>query len=247
MTSNKTLRAVHIGLSVGHAGSFDDSRPRLIHDFRRLENVDVVAYCELYDPSFLDTAKKHHPEAGLYSSVDDLIANEEFDVACVVLHPRDVPDALLKLANAGKHFLVDKQFALHGDQLKPVVEAVNRNNLTTFLTYAWRFHPAMQDLKKLIDEGVMGKPIAIETRQAWGQVGGPHGDDPERDSFSMDMWGGGNLQYVGCHLLEVMRFLMGCEVKSCRLRSGGRWATPKREWRTSRSSPWSTRTAPTAA
>ena len=67
MSTNKTLEAVHIGLSVGHAGSFDDSKPRLIHDFRRLEGVEVVAYCELYDSSYLDEAKKHHPNAGLYS------------------------------------------------------------------------------------------------------------------------------------------------------------------------------------
>ena len=31
MANDKTLRAVHVGLSTGHAGSFDDSRPRLVH------------------------------------------------------------------------------------------------------------------------------------------------------------------------------------------------------------------------
>ena len=74
MTKDRTLRAAHVGLSIGHAGSFDDSKPRLIHDFRRLENVEVVAYCELYDASFLDVAKRYDPAAGLYSSVEDLIA-----------------------------------------------------------------------------------------------------------------------------------------------------------------------------
>ena len=166
-----TLKAVHIGLSVGHAGSLDDSQPLLIADFQRLP--DVVAYCELYDSSKLDEAKQLFPGAGTYDNVDDLIAGEEFDLACVVLHPRDMPDALLKLANAGKHFLADKQFALHGDDLKPVVEAVNRNNLTTFVAYPWRYHPAMQDIRQLTNEGVMGRPVAIEARQITGQVGGP--------------------------------------------------------------------------
>ena len=77
MGSDKTLKAVHLGLSTGHAGSFDDSRPRLIHDVRRLEDVEVVGYCEPYDSSFLDEAKKYNPAAALYSSLEDMLAKEE--------------------------------------------------------------------------------------------------------------------------------------------------------------------------
>ena len=215
-----TLKAVHIGLSVGHAGSFDDSVPRLIHDFQRLPDVDVVAYCELYDSSKLDEAKKLYPKAGTYDNVDDLIAGEEFDLACVVLHPRDMPDALLKLANAGKHFLADKQFALHGDDIKPVVEAVNRNNLTTFVAYPWRYHPAMQDIRQFTDQGILGRRIAIEARHFTVQVGGPHGTDPTMPNYRKETWGGGNLMYVGCHILEAMRFLMDCEVKTVQAQVG---------------------------
>ena len=215
-----TLKAVHIGLSVGHSGSLDGSGGQLIADFQRLPDVDVVAYCELYDSSKLDEAKKLYPNAGTYDNVDDLIAGEEFDLACVVLHPRDMPDALLKLANAGKHFLADKQFALHGDDLKPVVEAVNRNNLTTFIAYPWRYHPAMQDIRQLIDDGILGRPVAIEARQITGQIGGPHGHDPTRHTYRKDLWGGGNLVYEGCHIVEGMRFLMGCEVKTVQAQVG---------------------------
>ena len=218
--NGKPLKAVHIGLSVGHAGSFDDSKPRLIHDFRRLEGVDVVAYCELYDSSYLDEAKKHHPNANVYSNVDDLIAKEDFDLACVVLLPRDIPEVLLKLANAGKHFMVDKQFARKSEELHEVVRAVRRNELTTFLAYPVRFHPAMQDLRGLIDDGVMGKPMFVEGRFVTGQVGGPHGSDPRGVPYRMDTEGGGNLHYVGCHLLDGMRYLMGCEVKSVQAING---------------------------
>ena len=156
MLGDRNLRAVHIGLSVGHAGSFDDSKPRLIHDFRSLDGVDVVAYCEIYDSSYLDEARKYHPDANLYSSVEELIAKEDFDLACVVLLPRDIPKVLLKLADAGKHFMVDKQFARSSQELQEVVKSVRRNEVTTFLAYPVRFHPAMQDLRKMIDDGLVG-------------------------------------------------------------------------------------------
>ncbi len=214
MTRGRTLKAVHIGLSVGHTGSFDDSNPRLIYDFRLLDDVDVVAYCELYDSSYLDEAKKHHPNANVYSDVDELISKEEFDVACVVLLPRDIPEVLLKLANAGKHFMVDKQFARRSEDLHDVVRAVRQSGVTTFFSYPVRFHPAMRELKGLIDDGVMGKPMFVEGRFVTGQVGGPHGSDPRGVPYRMETEGGGNLHYVGCHLLDTMRYLMGCEIKS---------------------------------
>ena len=177
MASDRPLRAAHVGLSTGHAGSFDDSKPRLIHDVRRLEGVEVVAYCETYDSSFLDDAKKYNPGAGLYSSLDDMLAKEEFDFAAVVLYPSDVAPALLKLAEAGKHFMVDKQFARKSEELIPVTKAVLRNNLTTFMLYPWRYHPAALDIRRLIEEDVLGEPVDIESRQFWGQVGGPLGKD----------------------------------------------------------------------
>ena len=220
MASDRPLRAAHVGLSTGHAGSFDDSKPRLIHDVRRLEGVEVVAYCETYDSSFLDDAKKHNPGAGLYSSLDDMLAKEEFDFAAVVLHPSDVAPALLKLAEAGKHFMVDKQFARKSEELIPVTKAVLRNNLTTFMLYPWRYHPAALDIRRLIEEDVLGEPVDIESRQFWGQVGGPLGKDINAPAHRLDTEGGGVLHYIGCHHLDLMRAVMGCEVKSVQAMTG---------------------------
>ena len=36
----------------------------------------------------------------------------------------------------------------------------------------------------------------------------------------METEGGGNLHYVGCHLLDGMRYLMGCEIKSVQAMNG---------------------------
>lgn len=210
MATERNLRVVHVGISTGHAGSFDSSKPRLIRRFQELDGVDVVGYCETYDPSFLDKASKSNPKAGLYTNVDDLISNQDFDLACVVLLPRDVPDVLLKLAEAGKHFMVDKQFARRSQDLHEVVKRVRENNLTTFIAYPWRYHPATQDLRNLVDQGIMGKPLAIEANQIFDVVdntkigGSAHRTDTES---------GGSLHYVGCHIMDTMRFLVGGEIR----------------------------------
>ena len=217
MTSSGTLRAVHVGMSTGHAGSFDSSRPRLIRSFQQLEGVEVVAYCELYDSTYLDRAREFDPKAGLYSTVDELLEKEEFDLACVVLLPRDVPEVLLKLANAGKHFIVDKQFARKSEDLYEVVKSVRTNEITTFMAYPLRYHPAAQDLRAMVDRGLMGRPLAIEANQIFDVVDEVKALLP---AYRNDTESGGSLHYVGCHILDTMRFLVGGEVRSVQAITG---------------------------
>ena len=197
-------------MSVGHAGSIGPERPSFTHNWKQMEGV---AYCEEDKTEVLKDAEVHHPSASLYTSVDDLIANEDFDIASVVLAPRDLPETATKLAEAGKHIFMDKQIAKTAADLVPVVKAVRKSGVKMFVGYPISFHPAMQDLKRMINDGILGRPLDIESRQIfWKAAQG--GRDPTSFPYLKETEGRGPLHYVGCHHLETMRFLMGCEVKS---------------------------------
>ena len=142
--------------------------------------------------------------------------------------------------------LIDKQFARNSEDLKPAVKAVQDNGVTTFIGYPWRFHPAMVDLKGMIDDGTMGRPLSVECRQIYGQIR-PGSKEATDEQYRNETAGGGALHYVGCHHLELMRFLMGCEVKSVQAMTGGPWATSKSRLRTWQYWQWSTKTADSAA
>ena len=219
MGTQKTLKVAIVGLSVGHQGTIGPETPSLIHNFRQMEGVQVVAYCESTKPELLNDAAVHHPGANVYPSVEDLIAEQDFDVASVCLTPRDLPETCIRLAEAGKHFFMDKQFARTSADLAPVVKAVRQNRVKTFLGHPFSFHPAVQDLKRLIDEGILGRPLDIESSQIWWKVG-PGGDDSAKAPYRNETEGGGVLHYVGCHHLEIMRTLMGCEVRSVQAMTG---------------------------
>ena len=207
MTTKRTLKAAVVGLRHPHVGSFGPEKPGYIQTFRHLDGVETVAYCEETDPSFLEPAKEHHPAARLYNQLDDLIAQEEFDLACVVLPAVDVPPACIKLAEAGKHIYVEKQFARRASDLQEVVRTVKRTGVKAMAGYPWRFHPMVQDMKAHIDQGVLGKPLTIEARVGAGQV-----QDPKRMMYTDKEEGGGILHMLGGHYLEAMRFVMGSEV-----------------------------------
>ncbi|MDP7578001.1 MAG: Gfo/Idh/MocA family oxidoreductase [SAR202 cluster bacterium] len=213
------MKAVIIGLRHPHSGSIGPSRPGYIHSFRQLEGVDVVAYCEDTDLSLLDEATEFDPGAGIYTNLDDLLACEDFDIACVTLPANEVPRTGIKLAEAGKHFFMEKQFARRAADLKELVRVVRRTGVKVLPGYPHRFNPVAQDLRRMIDQGVLGRPLDLEMRLVTSQVR-PGMRPPDNFRYTLKEQGGGILHMEGCHYVDLMRFIMGCEVKSVQAMTG---------------------------
>lgn len=209
----KMLKAAILGLRHGHMGSIGTEHPGYIQTFKGLEGVSVVAYCEETEPERMDPARTIDPEANLYTSLDEMIDKEDFDVAMVGLPANEVPAAGTKLAEAGKHFYMEKQFSRRSPELAELARVIRKNGVKVFPGYPWRFHPAMKELKGIIDRGLLGKPLSIETRLITGQVR-PGSRDPGAFSYRDATQGGGILHHLGGHHLEAMRYIMGCEVKA---------------------------------
>jgi predicted dehydrogenase len=221
MSAARPLRAAIVGLRHGHVGRLDPQRPAPghIHTFKQLPGVSVVAYCEDSDSRLLDEARRFDPEARAYDSVDDLLAREDFDLACVCLPANEVPVAGTKLAEAGKHFFMEKQFARTSADLAQLARAVRRNGVRVLPGYPWRFHPVAQEIKRLQGEGVLGRPLSVESRLVTTQVR-PGLRDPGGFLFRDATEGGGILHMLGGHYLELMRFLVGCEVRAVQAMAG---------------------------
>ena len=231
MSDKRTLKVAMVGLSLSHAGTVGPEQPGFMRQFHHLDGVEVTAFCEWRNTDFLKDAEKHFPAAGRYDNLDDLIEKEDFDLACVCVSPSQMAETLLKLSEAGKHYFVDKPLTLSADDLVPAVRAVNDNGLTTFLGYPYRFFPPAMELRALIDQGILGKPLDIESRQFTVQVGGEFGKPAVSVRYTKDGYevlgaartpteGGGILHFIGCHHLELLRYVMGSEVTSVQAMMG---------------------------
>ena len=122
---------------------------------------------------------------------------------------KDMPSWMLQVAEAGVHVWGEKPFAVHSSQLAPVAEAVRRNNLHFSCGYTWRFHPIAQLINRTWAAGLLGKPYSIEFRFLTSSVARRN---PQTWYFQREEAGGGILNWLGCHWIDLMRYLSGADV-----------------------------------
>jgi predicted dehydrogenase len=166
----------------------------------------------LWDPDRA-AAEKLAEEAGpkLAGVTDDLAValREEVEFALVCRRNDETPDTVVAAARAGKHIMSEKPMATTAARLRPVLEEVAATGVTLGVCYPWRCHPAARDLSALVRGGLLGRLLATEARMVTSQV---RYRDPSHWLFSREHGGGGILHWLGCHFLDLLRFLTGEEV-----------------------------------
>ena len=215
---NKTsqpLRAAVVGLRI-HAGGLEPDRNHgLIKSFHGREDARIAAYCE-WDPdeqAALESLARHDPSARIYTSLSDLLDREEFDVAVVMLPPNEATQAAIRLAEAGKHLFIEKQAARSAPELLPLCRLAEERNLVVQVGYPWPRHPVAQEIRRCLDEGVLGKLLAMEARLVTVQIAAGL-REPDHWMYRLATEGGGILHMEGGHWLALFQMFAQARVRS---------------------------------
>ena len=141
----------------------------------------------------------------IYHSIDELLDKAEFDAAVVTLSNKEAPGVCVQLAQAGKHLLAEKTTARNAAEFKTVADAVEANRVQWTTGYTWRFSPVAEDIRRMVNEGVFGDVWSWEARH-WTSTVRQRG--PGHYLFSRDASGGGMFNWLGCHALDLMLYLV---------------------------------------
>lgn len=181
---------------------------------RSLDALDVVDSIAPYDPDpaarelALRGCRKAEP---CTSDLAALLARPDVPIVLVALPTRDVPGVLLQAAHAGKHLICEKPCARSAAELRPLLPMFAERGVQFTACYLWRANPALRHMRALVQAGGLGRLTSVELRMVTTQV---RLRDPRHWLFQRDVAGGGILSWLGCHWLDLLRFLTEQEMIS---------------------------------
>jgi predicted dehydrogenase len=204
------FRVAFVGIDHPHGAGWRELLPHL---GRAVELTAIV-------PAFGgDTASLEERYAGLprFESVEHLVAAGGFDGVMVCLPNRETPGAVRRLAEAGKHVLVEKPGASSAADFAPAAAAVRAAGVAFQSGYLWRYDPAAERLRAMVTDGRFGKLVSVEVGQFTSDVGRR---DPGHYLFDPDQSGRGFFNWLGCHWLDLVLFITGDAVAAVTARVG---------------------------
>ena len=158
-----------------------------------------------------------------FENVDALIAEEKFDGAIVCLPNNEAPQAVTKLALAGKHVLVEKPTAGSVKNAAPVIEAVEQTSVAFQSGFMWRYDEGANRLKNMVDDGRFGKIISLEMTFVNSDV---KRRNPDHYLFDQKITSAGFFNWLACHFLDLMLYVTGQQVVGVTARTGAFGNTP---------------------
>jgi predicted dehydrogenase len=156
----------------------------------------------------VETAKAYAQEKDfpLTNNYAAILADPKID-AVVLATPHTAHAAqVIEAAKAGKHIYCEKPFTLSRASAEQALQACDEAKVTLMVGYNWRYQPALQEAKRMIEDGRLGTVLHVE-----GNFNGPsvYRFPKEHWRPSRDECPAGGMTGRGCHVVDAMIYLAG--------------------------------------
>ena len=157
-----------------------------------------------------ETAKAAAAEIGCDFYTDDyreILARDDVDVVDICTPNNVHEEIVIAAAQAGKHIYCEKPLAMNVDEGRRMADAVETAGVKAQLTFNFRFSPAVERAKQLMDEGFVGRVFSFRGR--YHRSSYISADKPLSWRLRKDVTGGGALYDLGSHILDLLYHLLG--------------------------------------
>jgi predicted dehydrogenase len=157
-----------------------------------------------------ETAMSAMTEGGMEFATTDpseLIARADIDVVHICTPNDSHRDLAIAALEAGKHVYCEKPLANDLTSARDMLDVAVASGRTHQVTFQYRFVPAIMRAKQLVDEGLVGTPLAF--RFCYLHAGYTDGQRPMSWRLDADKSGGGALFDLGSHAIDLLQHLVG--------------------------------------
>lgn len=164
----------------------------------------LAAVCDTVPEKASSLATQY--QANAYNSIDEMLAAEkELDVVAVCTPNGLHAEHSIKALKAGLHVLCEKPMALTVKDCREMICAAEETGKRLLIVKQNRFNPPVAAVKKVIDEGRLGKIYSVHLSCLWNRTA-----DYYRDSWKGTMQlDGGTLFTQFSHFIDLLCWMIG--------------------------------------
>lgn len=169
--------------------------------WKELEGVELVAVCNRTRKRAEEVAAKFGVPK-VYDTAAELLKNEELDFVDIITDVDTHANFTMLAADKGVDVICQKPMAPSLEMARQMLESCKEKNIQFFIHENFRWQAPIRALKKVMDEGVIGRPFKAKVSFC---SGFPVFDNQpflaELERFI--------LTDIGSHVLDICRFLFG--------------------------------------
>ena len=157
-----------------------------------------------------------------FTDLDRMYREFKPDAALVTMEPWRMPAVIRQALEAGVHVYHEKPGFVDIEDYREIYRLARSRGLHLCIAYATRMSPAVQEARRIVSEGLLGDLFSFQAHFIADQE--RIRQDPavryEYDHaaggwfFSKEKAGGGHLTILGCHYLDMLRYISGADFKS---------------------------------
>jgi UDP-N-acetyl-2-amino-2-deoxyglucuronate dehydrogenase len=173
---------------------------RHIHHILQNKNTELVAVCDT------DASKLKTFSVPTFLDIKELLTNTNAEVINICtpnyLH---APHTIAAL-NAGKNVVCEKPMSTSLADANEMIECANKNNKIIFVVKQNRYNPPVQQVKKLLQENVLGEIYFVNVNCFWNR---------NENYYNSAAWRGKKNEDGGClytqfsHFVDILYYLFG--------------------------------------
>lgn len=149
--------------------------------------------------------------AGTSTNLDEILARDDVFFAIATMRTDLKPDIFVRVLESGKHLMAEKPIGRTAPDVQRVVETAERMGMQLCVCYQNRYSPLIRDVRNFVGQGLLGPLMSVEMRMLTTQV---KFRNPDHWLFSDEYSGSGILGWLGCHYLDMMRYITHDEIVS---------------------------------
>ena len=147
--------------------------PNLIRNFNSLQNCSVISVAET-KPGRQEFIKKEFPGIMVTDDYKSILKDGSIDAVCIATPVKTHKDLAVESLNSGKHVFVEKPMAASSKETEEMIKAAEANNKKLAVGHVFQFAPAVRAIKRLIDDGAIGKVFHVTSARI--NLGPPEND-----------------------------------------------------------------------